>query len=156
MSYDLESILTDVLAVMTDNLNTKITAINTEKNDSITIGQVSSSSYFLDLDSKSSNHDPVVLYGIADVQNEAIGPATSKIVTIGVSIIKNDNGINPNIVKQMLRYGRALEEIFQDKFKNKRAWGDFKVDVLPVLSFLRSDVSQRYKIVGINIITTLA
>src|SRR5687768_5557582 len=111
MSYDIESILVDVQALISANLNAKITAINTEKNDSITLRSIDSSAYFMDMDDQSANFDPIVLYAVTGIDGEGIGPVTSKIVTINVAIILSDDGHDMSIIKRMLRYGRALEEV---------------------------------------------
>lgn len=156
MAYDAETLLSDIQTVLSDNLNTKITAINTEKNDTITLGSVASGAYFMDMDDHAANFDPIVLYSVADVESEGIGPATKKVYTVNVCLILNDNGQDMNIVKRMLRYGRCLEEVIENNFYQKRAWDDFKIESLPVLGFQKSGTSLRYKIVGLNIISSIA
>ncbi len=63
MAYDLENLLDDVKGIMTTNLNTKISAINSEKGDSTTLLTVDNSAYFLqELDNTSVNYNPFVFY----------------------------------------------------------------------------------------------
>lgn len=156
MKFDLEILLSDIKALMISKLNTKISSINTEKNDSIILKTVSDSAYFLDMDDQAANYDPVILYSITDIQSQGIGPRTSKSVTINIALILSDDGIVPFIVNRMLRYGRCLSEIFEENWKYSRAVSDFKVQALPVLSFQKSDSSENYKVVGIDLITSYA
>ena len=56
MAYDLELLMDDVKSILKSNLNTKISAINTEKSDSTTLLTVDNDAYFLqDLDHRSVN-----------------------------------------------------------------------------------------------------
>lgn len=153
--YDPESLLIDIENIVKNNLNTKITAINTEKGDSITLASIDSSAYILDIDLKSVNYNPFILTSIVDIESNGIGSATSKIITINVALIHSDNGQDSAIVKRMLRYGRALSEIFEENFYQKRVTGILKIQNLPILSFQKSNSSLVYKVVGLDIISGL-
>ena len=155
MSYDIESLLNDVQVILAADLNTKITAINSEKGD-LPLRSINASAYFMDMDEKSANWDPIVLYAVTNIDSEGIGPTTSKEVTVNIALILSDDGLDEFVIKRMLRYGRALEEVIEEKWFNKRGVGILKIESLPVLSFQRSDNSQRYKIVGINLVTSFA
>lgn len=154
--YDVESLITDIQSVLSSNLNTKLSTIDTEKNDGMTLTTVASAAYFLDMDDKAANFNPIVLIGESENIGEGIGPATSEKVTIQVALILNDNGTDLNIVKRMLRYRRALKEVIEDNFYKNRRCDYLQVKSLPVLDFLRSGESLRYKIAGIEIIASIS
>jgi len=154
-SYDIETLLIDVKEVMTTNLNTKITDINTEKNDTTILSAINAAAYLQDMDDSTAVYDPFVLYMVTNIDSEGIGPATMKTVTVNIAIILVDSSYL-DIINRMWRYGRALEEIFEEKWKFKRGVCDFKIESLPVLSFQLLDESQRYKVVGINLISSFA
>lgn len=156
MIYDLETLLSDIKSIMTSNLNTKLTSITNEKDDLIVLKPVSSSAYLEDMDDKFANYDPFILTYITNIDTEGIGYQTSKTVTVNVALVLSDDGLKGDILHRMLRYGRALEEIFEENWRNKGAVGTFKIESLPVLSFQRSDNSERYKVVGLNLITSFA
>jgi hypothetical protein len=153
-TYDEESLLVDIETLLKNNLNTRITALNTEKADSITLAQVDSNAYFMDMDDRHANYSPVVIYTISGIDTESIASSSLRTITINIAIIINDNG-DLDIVKRMMRYGRALREVFEMNFKYIRAVSDFKISSLPVLSFQLRNTSERYKIVGLDLETCI-
>jgi len=153
-TYDEESLLSDIETVLKNNLNTRIAAINTEKADSITLATIDSGAYFMDMDDRSANYNPIVVYTISSIETESIGHATARNIIVNIAIIVNDNG-DLSIVKRMLRYGRALREVFEQNFRYIRALDNFKIQSLPVLGFQLRNNSQRYKIVGLDLETSI-
>lgn len=156
MRFDEEQILANLETVLKANLNTKITAINTEKNDSITLAAIDNNAYVMDVDDKQVNYNPYIIYMIADQTSEACGPVTAQTLTINIAMIHSDNGMDLNIVKRMLRYRRALREVIEDNFQKINQCGNVTIESLPVLSFQKNSSSIMSKIVGINIITSFA
>ena len=155
-AYDEERLLTDIENLFKNNFATKIAAINSEKSDSITLVTVDSTNgYFADMNDKSANYNPIILTAITDQTSESNGAATLRTITVNVALILSDDIGDANILKRMLRYGRAMREIVEDKFFNLRSVDIFKIESLPVLSFQKSGQSEVYKVVGINIITSI-
>jgi hypothetical protein len=115
--YDLESLLNDIKTILTNNLNTKITALNSEKNDSVTLSQVNSDAYVLQsLNGVTVNYNPFIFYGLLDVQGEGNYGYTPSMYEIIVAIVVEDEGEDVNIATRMFRYLRVLEEVFADHF----------------------------------------
>lgn len=113
--YDIESVLVDVKAFLLANLNTQISAINTEKNDSATLKTVDSTSYHLQfLEDRVDLSDPMLLYGEYDepVVN-GLGPTAAITYRVGIWLVLEDSGIDPYIVTKLFRYRRALIDVFQ-------------------------------------------
>lgn len=153
--YDLENYLVDVLAVMTTNLNTVIGAINTEKNDSITLKTVDANAYFLQtLDSAAANYDPYILYGIENIETVSMGPHSGHKVTVSVVIVLADFE-DLNVTKRILRYGRALEQCFQENFQNNDQGLRIEVQSLVPVQFQALNSSYRYRAIGVLLTTDM-
>ena len=154
MAYDIESLLTDIETILKASLSAKLTAITTEKGDSITLTAVNNSAYVYDLDDKEMNYDPFILMFPMGPESEGIGPATIETITININLFLNDNANDQNIYKKMFRYQRAIKEVIQTNFQ--RGYGKLSIQALPVLSWQSSPTSQKYKIASVNIICTMA
>jgi hypothetical protein len=156
--YDVETLLFDVQALLSANLNTKIAAINTEKGDSITLKNVDSSAYFLqELNGPPVNLNPFILYGEEKIDAQYQTGNHSKVVTISVVIVVVDEGEDGKdvITKRMLRYRRALEEVIEDSFQLVGNANILMVQSLPAYGF-KIDEGNSYRAIGINIVTGLA
>lgn len=152
--FDEENLLSNLETILKNNLNNKITAINTEKNDTITLAQINSDAYQMDVEDKISNYDPYIIYMITEQTTDKRGPATAENIVINIALIVTDNGSDLSIVKRMLRYRRCLKEVIEDNYR-KISLDEMIIESLPVLSFQKSGSSYSSKIVGINIITTI-
>jgi len=128
--YDIESFCADVETALQNNLNTKLAAIDSEKNDGITLDTVNSNAYhFMTLNEKNAALDPCILYGFdPDDGGEDAAAGSQALATyeVRVVLIKKDIG-KGDIAKRMLRYRRALAETLKDRFD--RIGGSKKVQV---------------------------
>lgn len=154
--YDVETLVSDIETLIKNNIGAKITAINSEKSDSITLKTPPANAFFPDLDDKAANYDPIILTAEANIQTDGIGPNTAEIVTVNVTLLLNDNSQDLFIQKRMQRYRRVLKEIIEDNFFYKRGHGQLRIESLPILDFIRQDRSLRYKVTGINVISQFA
>ncbi len=113
--YDIEQVLGDVKSFLVANLNTQISAINTEKNDSASLKTIDSTAYHLQsLEDRVELSDPMVIYGEFDEPRiDGIGPQSAITYRIGVHLIIEDLGLDPNIILKLFRYRRALIDVFQ-------------------------------------------
>jgi len=153
MGYDVESLMTDIEGIMTAYLNDKIDAINTEKNDSIVLKNIDADAYiFQSLDERCMNYDPFVFYGLAgSVEANGIGPAISKKLLIDVSVITFDVD-KANIGKRYLRYNRALEELFIEKWHGYcRAGVKLKVKAPIFVDFTLLNSSEPFRVVAVEL-----
>lgn len=154
--YDIESFLDDVLQHMKDKLPTKLESITTEKDDGIVLDPVLDEAFFLQtMDGEITNYDPFIVYGIDDVSVEGIGPMSSKSYKISILVVKSDNGLDTNITKRMLRYLRALEEIFQDSFAEIGNKVKLRVNSYPI-EITRLNETNQYRVTGVSIEMELA
>ncbi len=156
--FDLEDLLDGIKTIMTTHLNTKISAINSEKNDQITLKAVESGAYFDNtMDAAQANYDPFIFYGVSDMPGEASDyPGDSAYrAEIVVLICCADHGTDINISRRMLRYQRVLKEVFEERFDD--AGGRCKLSVktqVPVTIQLLNS-STRHKVVGVLLRTDL-
>jgi len=158
--FDIEALLTQMQSFMQAKLPAKLTALDAEKNDGITLAAVDSGAYTLQIPSYAmTNFDPFVLYGIDDIEpNGGIGPGTREPYKLYVVLGLTDSGNDPDVIKRLLRYQRALKEIFQADWASVAGSVKFKVSgLVPVpLSLLEENKPVRNtKIVGINLDVTL-
>jgi hypothetical protein len=138
---DLEAVCVAIEAFMKQQLNAKIAALNTEKGDSITLSDVPDTAYyFSSFGSEMGNFDPCILYGVKNIEViDSQGGAAIEKNTVQIYVIKADNGNDKLIARRMLRYQRALKEIFQEKWNSVLGSLHFKIfslapDALPLLN----------------------
>ena len=154
--HDFEEILDSVKTIMVDNFNTKLSAITTDKGDSIVLPTVSNSAYFLQsLDESIANFDPFVAYGMEDIESVSLGPHTAEKMFISVVVVLADNGRN-DINRIMFRYSRALKEIFEENWQIHESSTKINVNRSTVVPFESLDSSATYKAIGIEIEVNLA
>src|SRR3954466_100114 len=91
---DLEFIINDLKALLVANLNTKIAAIQSDKNNGMVLKTVNSSAYYIqDVNSaQAMANDPFIYMGVDEVESEGIHAATSKIYSIPILLVLADNG----------------------------------------------------------------
>lgn len=111
---DVELALTRLTTFLKANLNAQISSINAEKNDGITLSSVDSGAYhFQYLADKVELSDPFVIVEESDDPAvQANGPQTAITYNIAVWLILTDNGVDPDIVKRLFRYRRAIMDLF--------------------------------------------
>lgn len=159
MAYDIENLLSDVKGILTSNFNTKLTAITSEKGDSITLTAIDSSSYFFQtMNDRTANFvGPFILYGIEDLKSiptpRSCASATE--VLISILVIVADQGQDLNIMSRMLRYSRALKEVIEENFRIVECCNSLEVQSLVPVPFQDINTGEPYRAVGILLKTVL-
>jgi hypothetical protein len=152
MAYDLELLMDDVKSILTSNLNTKISAINTEKSDSTTLLTVDNDAYFLqDLDHRSVNYNPFVFYSCEDIEGTGFGPNTPQEFLINIILVLADQSGYTDLATRMFRYSRALKEIFEENFTIKRNANFISINVLAPIPLTTLNEAREFRAVGIQI-----
>ena len=163
--YDAENLLETILGIMKTSgaLNTKITAVEDEKiaqskGLSPALKLVSDDSYFLQSwNEKILNKSPAIFYGIEDTTAQSAGSAVLKIYKIFVELVMVDNGMSNDGSKRIMRYARALEELFAENFSPAVAQGTVKVEaVRPVAFKLALDSDEEIKVGGVTLTIGIA
>lgn len=152
--YDLENLMADIKSIMTTNLNTKLTELDAEKADSISLATVSTSQgYFLQtMDAEVANANPFVLYGIEDIETKNAGPMGIKTVTITIYLVTEEAGLEGNVTNRMYRYLRALEEVFETNWYMVQNATKISKKSLQPFELTRLNDSQPCRAVGIRLV----
>jgi hypothetical protein len=156
--YDLEQLMAEIQALLAANFNTKVAAISTEKADSMVMKTVASGAYFTTMNFKQANYNPFILYGIEDIQSDSTESASIRTVTIQVALILTDSGDDTDVKMQarMLRYLRALEEVFQDSYQLAESGVKLKIQSLRPDTFAYANSTELARVVGVNLTAVFA
>lgn len=156
MKIDAETYLVRIHDHLKAQLNLKIAEINAEKADAITLASVSDDAYFLQsLNEKIANYDPYVLIALDDAPSVGIGPSTIKQLTFTACMIVADNPIDLQMGIRMLRYGRCLEEIFEEGFAKIIQSANFRINSLVPIALTSINSNDPYRAVGVEIVAAL-
>lgn len=157
MSFDMENILEDVKAVLVANFNTKLVEIDTEKNDGVTLVPVESDAYFLQsLDNEFSNYSAFIVYGVTDINPINNGPYTSQEYTLTVMLIASDDGSGEEMTKKMLRYSKALREVFEKNWQSTGLGNKLDINSFVPVHVAGLNDSQEHRIAAIELKTTIS
>lgn len=152
--YDLESFTSDIETLLKANLNTKIAAIDTEKADGITTGPVNDAAYFFQsLNEDVVNLDPFIFWGVDNIVSDSLGPATLETVSVAIMLVMEDTAEDGNLRKRMLRYKRALQEVFQDNWDKTSNRVKIKVQTFPPTQF-KDEVNSSNEAKAVMVIVT--
>jgi hypothetical protein len=117
----MEKLTNDVKTIITSYFNTKLSEIDAEKADGITLTQLATSGIYLqELNGVTINADPFILYGIVDIKADGNGPYTQRTFQVEVVLVKEDTGEVLEAARLMYRYQRALEEIFEEHWTDNK------------------------------------
>lgn len=155
-NVDIEILAADIETFLKANLNTKISAISSEKNDSISLSTIDSAAYFFQsMDEKVANYDPFVLYGVVEmpISDPVMGCANLKGLTYQVIIcmVDNKNDATKDKSKRALRYSRCLEELFASNYDKIHYGYKFYAQTLTPVPFTDLNSSRNYIAVGLNL-----
>lgn len=154
MKYDLENFATDIRDLLLLRLNEKIQLINVEKGD-FEIKEVSENAYcFQSLDERAMNYSPFLIYGFDDIISVSNGPLNADSVLFSATIIIADDGAK-NIMSKLLRYQRALREVFQKHWDEIGHAQKGEIKSLNPLAFQFANSSHPSRAIGIQIMSTL-
>lgn len=161
--FDAEDLLDAVLEVMTDNLNARISAIDAEKTAKgkelkPVLATIKASAYFRQSWSeKILNATPAIFYGIEECTPIDGGGVAATTYKIFCEVIYTDNGMYNDATNRILRYTRALKEIFEEAFKSVAEMSAIKIETVRPIAFkLNLDSSEEIKVGGVSLSITLA
>jgi len=155
--YDIEAFCDNVGAFLQANINSKITSINTEKNDSFTLTQIDSGAiFFQTLGDEVANYNPFILYGIADMPAENAYSEIGVIVRLQVCVILADAQNATETIRKLLRYQRALIELFTSNYSDVGVIGKVKVSGLMPVDIKLLNRSSYDKVIGIELEAAIA
>lgn len=156
--YDLESLLNDLKAVAVANLNAKLSSITTEKADEISLLPIPEEAYFFQvLDKKKAGHHPAfIFYGASDPQIQSTGPATAEDYEIFFIVVLRETAEGEAFTTRLLRYSRALKEIFETAFTQNKVRTRIMVSSITPTNFGIQDTPGSFRGVGVKVKAVLA
>lgn len=151
--YDLESLLAQIKTVCTDGLNTRLTAITTEKGDSVELPSIASAAYFYQVLDKSlvGAHKAFIFYGSDDPVAQAEGPHTLEDYQIFVIAVLREYADGEAMSVRMMRYARALKEIFEEAYTSRKISTKILVSSITPTNLAIQDVEGSFRACGVKI-----
>lgn len=147
--YDIEMFIDEMIALVKADLPAKISEINIEKNDDITLPTVGNSDYYDDISEQVFYKNQFIYYSLVDVATESAGHNVSLDVTLAISVLFS-NINSSGTIKKVMRYTRCLREIFQESFKKTGKASQIKVtEFIPV--DIQTNQGSDFKMGGIQI-----
>jgi hypothetical protein len=146
---DEEFWVTKVFDLLKSNLNAKITAINVEKADTITLSSVNAGAYYyMTFGNEMPNYLPCVVFAVDVDEASTNGAEISENVKIMVQLVVSDemNSDPISIYKILSRYRRAIKDVFST---NYRDFHKLEIINLPDSPFMVG--SAMYHTVGIGV-----
>lgn len=157
MTYDTEKLVEDLKTICQSSLNTRLAAIDAEKGSGST-PQVSNEAYFFQdmLHERAPSYDVLMLYGLQDPTTEPMPGATAENHEIYFIVVVKETGELEKLQTRMMRYARALKEVFERDFSNIRCPCKLMVSSVMPTRFRQDGVSGAWLTAGVKINTTLA
>lgn len=157
--YDIENFLVDIQTQLKHNsngINAQLTAIATDKNDSITVASIDDANYFvLGLTHEALNCNPFIHIDVIDVDSQGIGPTTAVNYIVEVSVCVEDSGQDSSEWKRALRYWRALRQCFEGDQWTAISQRKVKVSSLIPVNLGLLNSANPYRVVGITLEVSL-
>lgn len=153
MKYDEELAVKDAIDLVKQKLSAKIAQINAEKNDDIVLATIPEAQYIFEMltDEILNYKGYMVIYGIQDtpVREQSDGNTIEDIV-VSVQIGTFDNGEKDRskTMYKLLRYRRALKEIFLENSDVFRGYAKSKVKSLKPDAF---PINNKYVLITIGV-----
>jgi hypothetical protein len=159
MKCDIETIEADLLALIKSNLAAKLSEIETEKADGLTLAVPTDAQYFdsTDIDELVINEDLLIKHGLVESEVLSISSANAEQNTyIFLIYLTNLNAPQGEMRKKLFRYIRAFKEILQENFDAFPYLSRLDVSVIAPAIWAENEQSPAYKVGGVYIQTTLA
>jgi hypothetical protein len=153
--YDLEKLSFDLREICKANIVAKLLAIDTEKADGVTMQSPHASAYFFQALTKAqaSQYPCFVFFGMDDPISDGLGPMSVEEVELFFIVMLKDTAENEVYLQRMLRYSRALKEIFQENFNNTPWKNKLKITSVAPVSFQIAGVASTFAGAGVKVWT---
>lgn len=150
---DVEKVFYSIVDFFKSNLNAKIEAINTEKNDPV-LTTVSSNAWIEgSLNDTVVNYDRTILSYIEDIQANVSNSHISETIILEIDLIAHQKEDFLDY-KRILRYQRALKEVAQDAWSGIKDLKGYDYPVVRILNPIDITIpgtSFSSKVIGVQI-----
>lgn len=154
--YDVEALMNDIKAFLQSKLNAQLLIIDAEKADGLTLAPVDNAAYFWNwMGDEVANYNPFVFYGIDSEQPASVGAGTVRNFTIQVFVVLTDSQNDPEIMRRMYRYQRALFQIFEKNWSTIGRGVNFEITGLLPFVFSLFQAQNAHRGIGIQLTASL-
>lgn len=142
--FDTETVLKNAIAMVKLKLNDELAVINTEKGDWDIANLNAAAYYFGQIPKGAFNYNPFAVYGfLGDPTFDASQPDNHiKVIPLFFEVVLVDGGNkdDENIIYKLLRYSRALENVFnKNHSKIMEGYGNIQVTSLAPTTLFNLD-----------------
>lgn len=150
--YDIEDVLTDMKSVCTTNLATKLLEIDAEKADRALLPVNANAYFFQSLEHAKAAAFPVfIYYWMEDPTADGLGPNTLQDLEISFVVVLKDTAENDFYLTRMLRYSRALKEIFEQSCTGNMKHLRMLISSLSPVTFMIEGADTSFHAAGIKL-----
>lgn len=136
---DIETLVDSLTIILKNNVNTKITAINTEKGD-FNIDAIDNNAYYFGLFNEMPNFTPFIVLGFDSLTGVSNGNETIQAFSLTIDVALQDDGDN-SIYRKLLRYNRVIREIIEDNWQINNQLLRPRIIQTPILAITAEDGS---------------
>lgn len=158
--YDIESLSADLVGILKTNFATKLAAITTEKGDSLTllVPDTTRGYLFQSLEFSAAAAQPVfVFWGLDDpIPEGSSGQATAQKIDFFFILMLQDTAENATFMTRLLRYMRAMKEIFEENYTKINRVARLSVSSLAPVPLGDLNGAGSFKATGVRIRANLA
>ena len=139
-----------VFEAIKTNLNTRIAAINAEKNDGITLRSLDSNAYYYeDFGQDQPVYDPVVIFAVNPEEAETLAGESHEELSVSIQMVISSQAVasSETLFKTIARYRRAIKEslkAWRQKLPNYRLVG------LPQMAFT-AKTGTMHHVLGVGV-----
>ena len=155
--FDTEAFRDHYVDLFKANLNAKIAEINTEKSDTIVLGEFTDAQFTSDLNEKVMNYASFIDYGFTDTVAESNGYGSFSLeITMFFAVVFSEPNGGALSETKIMRYTRALQEVaFADVGAESRIQG-IEIQPFAPADMIDNLASSVVKVGGIQIKGTIA
>lgn len=157
--FDLELLLDSLKQVCIDGLSAKLAAIAVEKADGLAYTEIPTDAYFFQVLNKSAvgARRAFIYYGAEDPVANPIGPHTAEDYTIFFVVALARTADASSVFEtRLLRYARALKEIFEAAFTANRIRTKILVTTITPTNFALAGHDGSFVGVGVKVRAVIA
>lgn len=158
MKYDTEIFESDLLSLVKEKFPPKLAEIDAEKSDGIVLRVPLDSEYFNNTSDRVNNDIMSVMYGIVDGITNSIGSSFAQENRYIFLVYLNDlNSPEGETRIRLLRYIRALTEIFNENFRTFQCVSAMKIESISPnqIGWEENEDSPLFKVGGVYIEATI-
>jgi len=154
--FDIENLREEIETILKAKLNTKITALNSEKGDTLLLSVDSTAYYFQSVNSENISKDPYIFTGVASVDASTTQGAVAGTITYDIYIVFSESSNDDLVGKRIFRYQRAIKEVVTENFSEIDNVSTIEVSDLNPIALEIAGSDEMHHATGVQIRTAIA